>query len=241
MSTRRRSARTAVGISVASVAATSSLLAGCTSVISGTAKPSAMSAADPMDGPPSGKALSALLLDPADFPNRYDAIVLPAQAVAMAAPDLTGVPLTAVVDPSDCEPPEQDYGPDGTVMAVGTDNESRSTISVELARTDSPLDELARQTERCGGVTVTDSGVESVVVTEITPPPPIRADDTLALRRTVKSGNERATITQSMVTLIAQVGDVRVSATFMSFGDTKADTAALDQVFTAAVQKVHNG
>ena len=43
-----------------------------------------------------------------------------------------------------------------------------------------------------------------------------------------------------MVTLIAQVGDVRVSATFMSFGDAKADTVALDEVFTAAVQKVQN-
>jgi hypothetical protein len=184
--------------------------------------------------------LSKLLVDPSDFPARYEAIVLPAQAVAMAAPDLTGVSQGAVVDPADCAPPAQDFGPTGTVMAVGTDNASRSTISIELTKTDTPLDELAAQTERCGDVTVTDNGAESTVTTEITPAPPVRADDTLALRRTVRSGNDNEKVTQSMITLIGQVGDVRVSATFMSFGDAKADTVALDEVFTAAVQKVQN-
>ncbi|WP_072687687.1 DUF5642 family protein [Rhodococcus marinonascens] len=236
----RTSVWTVLGVPVALIVAASSILAGCSSAVPGTAKPSATSASGSGAGSPSGKELSTLLVDPADFPARYEAIVLPARAVAMAAPDLTGVSQSAVVDPADCAPPEQDYGPMGTVMAVGTDNASRSTISVELTRTDAPLAELAKQVEECGEVTVTDNGAESAVTTETTPAPPIRADDTLALRRTVKSGNEGATVTQSMVTLMAQVGDVRISATFMSFGDTKADTVALDEVFTAAVQKVHN-
>ena len=234
MTSRRTAVRTAVVPVVALAAA--AILAGCTSTVSGEPQPSTTIAA----GSPSGKGLSTLLVDPADFPAPYEAIVLPAQAVSMAAPDLTGVPQGAVVDPADCAPPAQDYGPTGTVMAVGTDNASRSTISVELTRTDTPLDDLAEQTKTCGEVTVTDSGAESTVTTEITPAPPIRADDTLALRRTVRSGTGSEQVTQSMVTLIAQVGDVRVSATFMSFGDAKADTVALDDVFTAAVQKVQN-
>lgn len=234
MTSRRTAVWTAVAPVVALAAA--AILGGCTSTVSGEPQPSTTIAA----GSPSGKGLSKLLVDPADFPARYQAIVLPAQAVSMAAPDLTGVPQGAVVDPADCAPPAQDYGPTGTVMAVGTDNASRSTISVELTRTDTPLGDLAEQTKRCGEVTVTDNGAESTVTTEITPAPPVRADDTLALRRTVKSGAGSEQVTQSMVTLIAQVGDVRVSATFMSFGDAKADTVALDEVFTAAVQKVQN-
>ncbi len=235
MRSRRTAVRAAIVVPVVSLAAVT-ILSGCSSTVSGVAQPSTTIAA----GSPSGKGLSKLLVDPADFPARYEAIVLPAQAVSMAAPDLTGVPQGAVVDPADCAPPAQDYGPTGTVMAVGTDNASRSTISVELTRTDTPLDELAAQTKKCGEVTVTDSGAESTVTTAVTPAPPVRADDTLALRRTVKSGNESDKVTQSMVTLIAQVGDVRVSATFMSFGDAKADTVALDELFTAAVQKVQN-
>jgi hypothetical protein len=221
---------------VVALSAAAALLSGCSSTVSGVAQPSTAIAV----GSPSGKGLSKLLVDPSDFPARYEAIVLPAQAVAMAAPDLTGVSQGAVVDPADCAPPAQDFGPTGTVMAVGTDNASRSTISIELTKTDTPLDELAAQTERCGDVTVTDNGAESTVTTEITPAPPVRADDTLALRRTVRSGNDNEKVTQSMITLIGQVGDVRVSATFMSFGDAKADTVALDEVFTAAVQKVQN-
>ncbi|WP_397517493.1 MULTISPECIES: sensor domain-containing protein [unclassified Rhodococcus (in: high G+C Gram-positive bacteria)] len=236
MRSRRTAVLRAIAVPVVTLSAAAALLSGCSSTVSGVAQPSPAIAV----GSPSGKGLSKLLVDPADFPARYEAIVLPAQAVAMAAPDLTGVSQGAVVDPADCAPPAQDYGPTGTVMAVGTDNASRSTISIELTKTDTPLDELAAQTERCGEVTVTDNGAESTVTTEVTPAPPVRADDTLALRRTVKSGNDSEKVTQSMITLIAQVGDVRVSATFMSFGDAKADTVALDEVFTAAVQKVQN-
>ena len=55
------------------------------------------------------------------------------------------------------------------------------------------------------------------------------------MRQTVTSGEGAGTVTQSMLTLVAQVDDVRVSATYMSFGDGKPDSATLDQVFTEAV------
>ena len=46
---------------------------------------------------------------------------------------------------------------------------------------------------------------------------------------------------QTMLTLIAQVGDVRVATTLMTFGAATPSTAPLDQAFTAAVQKVKAG
>ncbi|MFZ2178505.1 MAG: DUF5642 family protein [Rhodococcus sp. (in: high G+C Gram-positive bacteria)] len=236
MRSRRTPVPAAVVVPILSVFAAVSVLTGCSSTVSGVAQPHTVVRA----GSVSEKGLSKLLIEPSEFPAPYEAIVLPPQAVSMAAPDLTGVPQGAVVDPLECMPPAQDYGPTGTAMAVGTDNARRSTISVELMKTDAPLDELAAQTEECGEITVTASGAESTVTTEITPAPPIRADDSLALRRTVKSGKGGDKVTQSMLTLLAQVGDVRVSATHMSFGDAKADTAALDEVFTAAVLRVQN-
>ena len=61
--------------------------------------------------------------------------------------------------------------------------------------------------------------------------------------RTVRSGRTGGTVTQSMRTLIAQIADVRVQATYMSFGADpgSADTAVLDDLFIAAVQKVRTG
>lgn len=178
--------------------------------------------------------------DSRGIPRAFGAVVLPPQAVPMAAPDLVGVPRGATVDPSECEPPEQDYGPNGTVMAVGTDNATRATISVELTKVDAPLDELEAQTRQCPSMTVTANGVTTTVTTEILPPSPIDADKTMSLRRTVVSPKATAG-DQTMLTLIAQVGDVRVATTLMTFGSATPSTAPLDQAFTAAVQKVKAG
>ncbi|NLE79520.1 MAG: DUF5642 family protein [Rhodococcus sp.] len=182
--------------------------------------------------------LSKLLLAPAEFPEGFDAVVLPPQAVSVAAPDLTGVPQNAAVEPSGCTPPQQDYGPVTTAMAVGTDNDTRATISVELTRSQATVDELEDQAIECGRFAVTSSGTESTVTTQVMPPPPIDADDTLALRRTVQSGGGREAVVQSMTTLIASIGDVRVAATMMSFGPSRPNLAPLDETFVSAVQKV---
>ncbi|WP_252858640.1 sensor domain-containing protein [Rhodococcus erythropolis] len=190
--------------------------------------------------PKTAAPLSELLLTPEEFPEPFGAVVLPPQAVPMAAPDLVGVPRGATVDPSECEPPEQDYGPNGTVMAVGTDNATRATISVELTKVDAPLDELEAQTRQCPSMTVTANGVTTTVTTEILPPSPIDADKTMSLRRTVVSPKAAAG-DQTMLTLIAQVGDVQVATTLMTFGSATPSTAPLDQAFTAAVQKVKAG
>lgn len=126
-------------------------------------------------------------------------------------------------------------------MIVGTDNDSRSTISIELTAVDEPLSARKKQLEQCGEVTATKSGATSTVTSTLTPPPPIGADETLAVRQTVASGAGGDAVTQSMLTLMAQIDDIRVSATFMSFGSETPDTATLDELFTSAVQKVKQG
>lgn len=211
------------------------LVMGCSSVVPGTPTP---------DRAGSGsRPLAELLLDPSAFPPAYPAVVLPAQAVSQAAPDLTGIAPGARVVPPGCKPPQQDYTADGTAMVVGTNSVTRSTITIELVRSVDPLAELEAQLIECPDVTATSNGVDARVLTSITPPPPIEADHTLALRRTVESGRESGTVTQSMLTLIAQVADVRVQATYMSFGAGPGphDAAVLDELFSTAVQQVRAG
>ena len=216
------------------------LLIGAGAVVGGCATGVAGSPRPVDAGPAASRTLGDLLLDPAAFPPQYPAVVLPPQAVSQAAPDLTGIPPGAKVEPAGCKPPVQDYGPDGTAMVVGTDAATRATITVELVRVAAPLAALAAQLAECPEVTATRNGVAAVVTTVPMPPPRIDADDTLALRRTVTSGSGARTVTQSMLTLVAQIGDVRASATAMSFGGAP-DTGALDEVFAAAVRKVRGG
>ncbi|MFE3291561.1 sensor domain-containing protein [Rhodococcus sp. NPDC059234] len=220
---------------VAGLAVLTLSLAGCSSSVSGVAEPAASA-----DGTTAriAASLDSMLLTPADFPAPYQAIVLSPQAVAQAAADLGGIPAGAKVEPAGCKPPTQDYGPDSTAMIVGTDNDKRATVTVELTRVDRPLAARKAEIGQCLDVTTTKDGATAHVTTKILPGPPIDADDTAAMRQTVTSGESGAEVKQSMLTLVGQVGDVRVSATYMSFGAGKPDSATLDQVFTEAVQKV---
>ncbi|QBJ98875.1 sensor domain-containing protein [Rhodococcus sp. ABRD24] len=219
------------------VASAALLAAGCSTEVSGTARPEMGSSASGT----SSRTLGELLLEPEAFPPRYQAVILPPQAVAQAAPDLTGIPPNAKVHPAGCKPSAQDYGPDGTAMVVGTDNADRSTLTVELIRATAPLAELEAQIAQCPEVTVTLNAVDSVVRTDLTrPPASVDADTTVALRRSVTSGRLGKTVIQSMRTLITQIDGVRIQVTHMSFGDV-ADPSALDAVFTAVVQKVRAG
>ncbi|MDH6680799.1 hypothetical protein M2284_005029 [Rhodococcus sp. LBL1] len=209
------------------------LVAGCSTEVHG--------AAHPVDVQRAGsQSLGDMLLEPSAFPPQYPAVVLPPQAVSQAAPDLTGIAPGAKVDPAGCKPPSQDYGPDGTAMVVGTDSANRSTITIELVRVDTPLSEFAAYVVDCPEVTATRNGVGAVVRTALTPPPQIDADETLALRRSVSSGRGEQAVTQSMVTLLAQIDGVRVQATAMSFGDV-TDPEVLGALFASAVAKVRAG
>lgn len=189
--------------------------------------------------PSSNVDLDALLVDPSVFPPPYDAIVLPPQAISQASPDLTGIPSGAEVSPAGCKPKEVEPG--RTALIVGTNNADRATISVELTEVEEPLSVREAQLEQCSEVTATKSGAVSTIRSTITPAPPINADDSLAVRQTVSSGTGTESVTQSMLTLMAQVDNVRITATYMSFDDEAPDAANLDQIFTTAVLKVNAG
>ncbi len=182
--------------------------------------------------------LATLLPDPSQFPARYPAVVLPQEAAAQAVGDLTGVPRGATVLPRDCTPPPQDFGPDRTAVAVGTDNDSRATLTVELTRTTVPLSVSREQLARCGQMRVSATGPTTSVRTELQDPPPNDAEDALALRRTVVPDAGRTGLTESMYTVVGQVGDVRITVTYMTFSDAEPDTAAVREVFATTVEKV---
>ncbi|MFE6858478.1 sensor domain-containing protein [Nocardia sp. NPDC057668] len=182
--------------------------------------------------------LTRLLPEASKFPGRYEVVELPPGAADQAAHDLDGILPGANVEPGACVPPVPAAGP---AVAVGTDDATRATLTVELIRIDQPLSKLRDQLQRCGTVTVGYAGTTATVTTELDPPPPLDADDTLALRRTVRSENGSSGLTRSMQTLLGQVGQVRINVTHMSYGEAEPDAEALDSLFTAAVSKVRKG
>lgn len=216
------------------LAAGAVLLAGCASTVTGHPVASGPS---PVTRHVTAQ-LSTLLPDATQFPAEYGAVVLPPEAAAQAAGDLTGVGRGSTVQPAGCVPPAQQFGPDQTVVTVGTDNRTRATMTVELTRTWHPLSALREQLKRCQQVQVSRAGATTTVTTELHTAPPVDADDALALRRTVAPQVRVAGLTQSMQTLIGQVADVRITVTYMTFGDVTPDAPALDELFTTAVGKV---
>ncbi|NEW43701.1 sensor domain-containing protein [Nocardia cyriacigeorgica] len=184
--------------------------------------------------------LATLLPDPQEFPDRYPAVVLQPEAAGQAAGDLDGVGAGASVSPAECTPPETYPGPDRLAVAVGTDDAARATLTVELTRTDQPLVRLRNQVQQCERIRVSRSGTASTVTTELEQAPQVDADDAMALRRTVAPDVGGAGLTQSMSSLLAQVGDVRIAVTYMSFSDAQPDVEALEQLFRTTVDRVAN-
>ncbi|MGX1805912.1 sensor domain-containing protein [Nocardia sp. NPDC055321] len=210
------------------------LVVACGTTVSGQP----IAAEGPATAVRADSGLARLLPDPTSFPRRYEVVELPPGAADQAAHDLDGILPGANVDPGSCVPPVPVAGP---AVSVGTDDATRATLTVELVRVDQPLETLRDQLRRCGTVTVEHAGTTAAVTTELDPPPPLDADDTLALRRTVRSENGSSGLTRNMQTLLGQVGDVRINVTHMSYGDAEADAEALDSLFTAAVSKVRKG
>ncbi|MBB5911299.1 hypothetical protein BJY24_000166 [Nocardia transvalensis] len=227
----RAAARALVAVLVAGV------LAGCGATVAGHPVAERQTSITRHVGTP----LPALLPGQDRFPASYAAVVLPADQARRAAADLVGVPPGARADPQDCAPSTPRFDTDRTAVVVGTDDGARATLTVELARTDQPLSGLRDQVRRCDTVRVQRGPLANAVVTQLDPPPPIDADDALALRRTVSGPVGGPGLTQSMRTLVAQIGDVRITVTYMSFGDGAPDTTALDHVFDATVANVRKG
>lgn len=207
--------------------------AGCGDLVSGSPVAETAAVVRHIDTP-----LAQLLPTPAQFPPRYPAVVLPAQAAVAAAGDLDGVGQGARVDPPGCTPPESEPGEDRTAVAVGTDDASRATLTVELARTNAPLGALRAQLAACPTMTVERAGAGSTVTTTLDTRVPVGADDAISLRRTVVPAVGGRGLTQTMQTSVGQIGDVRITVTSMTFGDGAVDAAAVDDLFATAVRTV---
>ncbi|WP_051186874.1 hypothetical protein [Nocardia tenerifensis] len=230
------SARKGAGIAVS--AACAALLAGCGSTVAGHPVAREQTAVTRhVDA-----ALSTLLVDPARFPAGYPAVVLPAEAATQAAGDLTGVGRGARVEPGECAPSPQLVGPDKTEVAVGTDEATRATLTLELTRTEEPLARLRGVLRRCESVRVSKGGAMTTVTTElVSPPSSDEAEDALAFRRTVTPDVGGAGLTQTTWTSAGQVGDVRILVTYMTFSGGEPDMDAVDELFEAAVRRVAAG
>ncbi|WP_054814155.1 hypothetical protein [Nocardia arizonensis] len=210
------------------------LSAGCGATVAGYATPAEQITVT--RGVPGD--LTSLLPAAAQFPPAYPAVVLSPEAAAQASGDLTGVARGASVQPVACAPPHRDFGPDATAIAVGTDNDTRATLTVELTRTTEPLGRLRAQLRGCGEMRVNRAGTVTTVRTELLDPTAVDADDTLALRRAVRPDVGGVGLTQNMRTLIAQIADVRITVTYMSFDGDEPDIEALDDLFVVAAREV---
>jgi hypothetical protein len=210
------------------------LFTGCTRVILGTVHPVA-SGAESAPIP-----VADLLIQPGQFPARYRAVVLDATAVYRALQDVDGVAASSVVTPPQCTPPLR--APHDTAAIRGIDSQDASSLIVTVTRPSAPLRDRAEQLTRCPSFTAVRGQDASAVTVTVLPAPPVDADGTYAVDQTVtalSSGSMRRTLT-----LAAQIGDVRVSATWLHEGTTETtpdvapDTQALDTLFTDAVLKV---
>ncbi len=181
--------------------------------------------------------LPGMLPAPDRFPAGYSVVTVSGDQAAAAAADLTAIPPAASVDPPDCAP--RPVGPGEVAAEVGTDNTTRSTITVLLTRSDQPLSQVREQVSRCATVHARHGAIDRTITTRMLPPPPLHADDTLAFGRTATGGPAGSGADPTIRTLLAQIGDVRIQTTAMTFGPAQPDTTGLDQVFTAAVAEVH--
>ncbi len=130
-------------------------------------------------------------------------------------------------------------------MVVGTDNDRRATISVELVAGAAALDDLRSYLTDCAHVESSYRGATATVTTvpEPAPPSPASGVGALELSRTVRSGRGGTdAITQSMRTRVAQIGDLRLLVTYMSFGgDGEPDLDNLGLVYDSALARILAG
>jgi hypothetical protein len=216
--------------------AVSFALAGCAQSVSGTPVAESAVSVRQIDG-----SLAELLPEPSQFPARYPAVVLPAQAATAAAGDLDGVGAGATVSPAKCTPDEAEPGGEPAAVAVGTDDASRATLTVELSRSAEPVSSLRDRLGECGLIQVRRAGAASTVTTALDRAAPTGTDDAIALRRTVVPEVGGAGLTQTMQTSIGQIGDVRITVTSMTFGAGQPDTAAVDEMFATTATAVRGG
>lgn len=177
--------------------------------------------------------IAKLLIEPNRFPPLYPAAVLDDAALDRALQDIDGVQTGAVVTPHDCTPPVLWHS--DVVGVQGVDSATASRLIVVMTRPAPPLSDRLDQLRRCPSFAVGRGEDESTVSLTVLPAPPVDADDTYAVEQTVTTpDSERA-----VLTFAAQVGDTRVSATWMQDPAVdEADASSLDTLFRDAVVKL---
>jgi hypothetical protein len=207
------------------------LLAGCTRVILGTMHPVA-----PGDQP-TPIPVADLLIERERFPARYPAAVLDGTAVYRVLQDIDGVPGGSAVTPPECAPPP--FTPQHTAAAQGIDSQEVSSLIVAVTSPAPPLHTRIEQLTACPSFTAVSGPDTTSVTATLLPPPPVDADDSYAVDQTItsQSGSKRRTLT-----LVAQVAEVRLSATWLHDGTTETtpDSQSLDTLFTDAVLKLRS-
>ncbi|MDG3016566.1 sensor domain-containing protein [Speluncibacter jeojiensis] len=208
------------------------LVAGCSSTVGGRAIPASGHTVPAA----SVTNLDSALPAPASFPAGYTATPLPQDQAREAAADLSRVPGGSRVTPLHCEPPRLPTDPADLAMTSATNTGDGSVLAVLLTRVDEPLTTLSKQVARCTEMTATQFGAKATVrrTTEPTPSAP-GADDTFAYGQTTTSGPKNLQLTQTTFNDLAQVGDVRVTVTFMSQRGAEPDRKAVGELLSATV------
>lgn len=180
--------------------------------------------------------LDRLAISANEFPTGYPATRLPSPQAGDVLADLSGRPNGGSVTPSSCLPPQLVTDLGSTIVVTGQST-SGGNLTVVLTRAQTALADIADAIGRCGSYSVDMGAVRSTVRAEILPPSPIDSQQSLAFRRTSTSGRAPVTVSQTTTVLAAQNDGIRVYAAFVSFSGARVDGAALDQVFTTAVQR----
>ena len=219
---------------VCCVVLAAALVGACARVVSGTAQP-----VDTQVRPSRPVPIADLLIEPTRFPDRFPAAVVPPKEVDRVIGETDGVTEGFDVTPPQCAP--LPVLADQKAAVQGTDEASGAKLTVTVIRPVPSLRARVTQLAECPSFTTTsaeEGGQVSSVTVKLPPAPPIDADDSYAVDQTVTTKSAREPAVR-MVTLVALVGDVQVTASVRESGaGGSPDTQALDTVFTAAVLKV---
>ncbi len=207
------------------------LIGGCAHTVTGTPLPG-----DVASRPAQPISVTDLLIEPARFPARYPAAMVPAKDVERALNEIDGVAAGSDVTPPECAPlpvlAEQ------KAAVQGTDDEGGSRLIVAVVRPVPSVRTRVAQLEDCSSFTSAAAGEVVKVTVDLMPAPPVDADDSYAVDQTVtsRSGNGQT----KTLTLVALIDDVQVTACWQQSGSSDAapDTQSLDMLFSDAVLKV---
>lgn len=202
-------------------------LAACSRVVVGASQPvSAVAEKSPVP-------VAHLLIEPNRFPPPYAAAKLDGGGLDRALQDIDGAPRGEVVTPPTCAPPVLWHSE--AVGVEGVDSATASRLIVVVMRPVPPLSSRLEQLRACPSFDVGAGEQASTVDVTVLPAPPVDADDAYAVEQTVMTPESERTV----LTLAAQIGDTRVSASWLQDPAVdQADTSSLDAVFRDAVVKL---